>query len=76
MAFNIDMSPLERSSMSVGNALSGVGQVIGDRLAANKQQAEQKQEQGDIEAFMRQAMSGDPVAFKELMIFGLWALIK
>ena len=68
MAFNIDMSPLERSSMSVGNALSGVGQVIGDRLAANKQQAEQKQEQGDIEAFMRQAMSGDPVAFKELMI--------
>lgn len=68
MAFNIDMSPLERSSMSVKNALSGVGQVIGDRLAANKQQAEQKQEQGDIEAFMRQAMSGDPAAFESLMV--------
>ena len=54
--------------MGVRNTLSGVGQVIGDRLAVNKQQAEQKQEQGDIEAFMRQAMSGDPVAFKELMI--------
>ena len=68
MAFNIDMSPLERSSMNVGRTLSGVGQVIGDRLAANKRQAVQKQEQGDVEAFMRRAMSGDPVAFKELMI--------
>ena len=28
----------------------------------------QQQQQGDIEAFMRQAMSGDPVALEELMI--------
>ena len=62
--FRVDMSPLERSSMNIGRSLMGVGQTIAD----SRQQSQQDQEQGDIEAFMRQAMSGDQRALEELMV--------
>jgi len=62
--FRVDMSPLERSSMNIGRSLVDIGQAVGGAI----QQSKQKEQQGDVEAFMRQAMSGDPVAFKELMV--------
>ena len=68
MAFNIDMSPLERSSMNIGSSLMDIGQKVGGAIQRSNQQAKQEQEQGDIEAFMRQAMTGDSVALEELMI--------
>lgn len=68
MAFQVDMSPLTRSSMNIGSALSNIGQTIGQGIQQRQLKAEQDQEQGDIEAFMRQAMSGNPVALEELMI--------
>ena len=66
--FQVDMSPLERSSRNIGQSLVNIGQNVGSAIQRSDQQQQQQQEQGDIEAFMRQAMSGDPVAFKELMI--------
>jgi limonene-1,2-epoxide hydrolase len=68
MAFNIDMSPLERSSMSIGRSLVDIGRTVGGAIQDSRQQSQQQQQQGDIEAFMRQAMDGDPVALEELMI--------
>jgi hypothetical protein len=68
MGFQVDMSPLERSSANIGRSLMGIGQNIGGAIQRSDQQQRQQQEQGDVEAFMRQAMSGDPVAFQELMI--------
>jgi len=68
MAFNIDMSPLERSSMNIGNSLMDIGQKVGGAIQRSNQQGQQEQSQQDIEAFMRQAMSGDPVALEELMV--------
>lgn len=68
MAFNIDMSPLERSSMNIGSSLMDIGQKLGGAIQRSNQELQQAQSQGDIEAFMRQAMSGDPVALEELMI--------
>ena len=66
--FRVDMTPLERSSMNIGRSLMGVGQTIADSRLRSQQQEAQQQEQGDIEAFMRQAMSGDQRALEELMI--------
>ena len=66
--FQIDMSPLERSSRVVGQSLVDIGQNVGSAIQQSRQRRIQEQEQGDVEAFMRQAMSGDPVAFKELMV--------
>jgi len=66
--FQIDMSPLERSSMNIGRSLVDIGQTVGGAIQQSRQEDQQAQEQGDIEAFMRQAMSGDPVALEELMI--------
>ena len=54
--FQIDMSPLERSSMNIGSTLVNMGQAIGGAIQSNQQQQTQQQEQGDIEDFMRQAM--------------------
>ena len=68
MAFQVDMSPLTRSSMNIGSALSGIGQAIGQGIQQRQLKADQEQEQGDIEAFMRQAISGDPIALEELMV--------
>ena len=62
------MSPLERSSMNVGRSLVDIGQTVGGAINRSNQESQQEQEQGDIEAFMRQAMSGDQVALQELMI--------
>lgn len=62
--FRVNMSPLERSSMNIGRSLVNIGQTVTDSM----QRSQQEQEQGDIEAFMRQAMDGDPVAMKELMV--------
>lgn len=64
MGFRVDMSPLERSSMNIGRSLMNIGQAVADV----RQQDQQAQQQGDIEAFMRQAMDGDEVALKELMV--------
>lgn len=64
MAFQIDMSPLERSTMRIGSSLTNAGQNILD----SRQQSNQQQQQGDVEALMRQAIDGDPVAIKELMV--------
>lgn len=66
--FRVDMSPLERSSMNIGRSLADIGQTIGGAIQRSNQQEQQQQEQGDIEAFMRQAMGGDPVALKELQV--------
>jgi len=68
MGFQVDMSPLERSSMRIGSSLMDIGNKVGGAIQRSGQQAQQQQEQGDIEAFMRQAMDGDPVALKELMV--------
>ncbi len=54
--------------MNIGSSLMDIGQKVGGAIQRSNQQAQQEQEQGDIEAFMRQAMDGDPVALKELMI--------
>ncbi len=62
------MSPLERSSRGIGQSLMNIGQTVGNTIQSSNQKAQQEQEKGDVEAFMRQAMDGDPVAFKELMI--------
>ncbi len=62
------MSPLERSSMNIGSALVDAGKAIGGGIRQNQLEAQQKQEQGDIEAFLRQALDGDPVAMRELMV--------
>lgn len=64
MAFQIDMSPLERSSRTVGQSLVDIGQNITGAIDQSRQQ----QEQGNIETFMRQAMSGDQAALQELMV--------
>ena len=66
--FQIDMSPLNRSAVNVGRALVDIGQNVGSAIQQSRQRSIQEQEQGDVEAFMRQAMSGDPVAFEELMV--------
>lgn len=66
--FQIDMSPLERSSRVVGQSLVDIGQNVGNAIQQSRQRSIQEQKQGDVEAFMRQAMSGDPAAFKELMV--------
>lgn len=60
--FQIDMSPLERSSMSIGQALSNAGGAI----AGGINQYKQEQSQGEAEALIKQAMSGDPAALQDL----------
>ena len=66
--FQIDMSPLERSSMNIGRSLMDIGQTVGSAFQRSNQEQQQQESQEDIEAFMRQAMTGDPVALEELMI--------
>ena len=62
------MSPLERSSRTIGSSLMDIGQKVGGAIQRSSQQDQQQQSQQDVEAFMRQAISGDPVALEELMI--------
>jgi hypothetical protein len=62
--FKVDMSPLERSTVRIGQSLASAG----DNILKADQQRDQQESQSDIEAFMRQAMGGDPVAMKELMV--------
>ena len=66
--FRVDMSPLERSSQNIGRTLIDAGKSGAAAIRGNQQYRQQQQEQGDIEAFMRQAMDGDQVALKELMV--------
>ena len=68
VGFRVDMSPLERSSMNIGRTLIDAGKSGAAAIRGNQQYRQQQQEQGDIEAFMRQAMDGDQVALKELMV--------
>ena len=58
------MSPLERSSRFAAQGINQIGGNIADSINANKLE----QQQGDLEAFTAQALSGDPVALKELMV--------
>ena len=64
MAFKVDMSPLERSSMRIGSSLMDIGNKVGGAIQRSGQQAQQ----GEAEELMRKALSGDPEAFKELMV--------
>ena len=68
MAFQIDMSPLERSSRTIGQSLMNIGQTVGNTIQSSNQQEQQQQEQGDAEDLMRRALGGDPEAFKELTV--------
>ena len=62
--FQVDMSPLERSSMRIGSSLMDIGNKVGGAIQRSGQQAQQ----GEAEELMRRALNGDPDAFKELMI--------
>jgi hypothetical protein len=62
MAFQIDLSPLERSSQNIARGLSSVGGSIADILQGNKQQQQQDQMKG----LMQQAASGDVNAIEQL----------
>ena len=64
MAFKIDMSPLERSSMNIGSSLVDIGNKVGGVIQRSGQQAQQ----GEAEDLMRRALGGDPEAFKELTV--------
>ena len=66
--FQIDMSPLERSSRTIGQSLMNIGQTVGNTIQSSNQQEQQQQEQGDAEDLMRRALGGDPEAFKELTV--------
>jgi len=68
MGFQVDMSPLERSSMRIGSSLMDIGNKVGGAIQRSGQQAQQQQEQGDIEALSRLAADGNVDALKELMI--------
>ena len=68
MGFQVDMSPLERSSMRIGSSLMDIGNKVGGAIQRSGQQAQQAQSQGEAEGLMRQAIGGDPEAFKELMV--------
>lgn len=63
MAFQIDMSPLERSSFNVGTALADAGRGI----AQIKKDIDQKEESDQIESMMQNALSGDVDSLKMLM---------
>ena len=64
MGFQVDMSPLERSSMRIGSSLMDIGNKVGGAIQRSGQQVQQ----GEAEELMRKALSGDPEAFKELMV--------
>jgi hypothetical protein len=62
MAFQIDLSPLERSSQNIAQGLSSVGGSIADILQGNKQREQQEQMKG----LMQQAATGDVNAIEQL----------
>ena len=64
MGFQVDMSPLERSSMRIGSSLVDIGKSVGGAIQRSGQQAQQ----GEAEDLMRRALGGDPEAFKELTV--------
>ncbi|MFT5450825.1 MAG: hypothetical protein ACI9N9_000305 [Enterobacterales bacterium] len=64
MGFQVDMSPLERSSMNIGSSLVDIGNKVGGAIQRSGQQAQQ----GEAEDLMRRALGGDPEAFKELTV--------
>lgn len=67
MAFQIDMSPLERSSMNIGQSLTNAGQSIGQSMLRSQQEQKQQDSEEQVQALLQQAMSGDPQAFQQLM---------
>lgn len=67
MAFQIDMSPLERSSMGIGQSLASAGQNIGQSMLRSQQEQKQQDSEEQVQALLQQAMSGDPQAFQQLM---------
>jgi len=70
MGFQIDMSPLERSSRYIGQSLANAGQSIGGALVNSQSMTQQAQQQQDSEEqvkdLVQRAMNGDPQAFQEL----------
>ena len=64
MGFQVDMTPLERSSMNIGSSLVDIGNKVGGAIQRSGQQAQQ----GEAEDLMRRALGGDPEAFKELTV--------
>ena len=64
MGYQVDMSPLERSSMNIGSSLVDIGNKVGGAIQRSDQQAQQ----GEAEDLMRRALGGDPEAFKELTV--------
>ena len=68
MGFQVDMSPLERSSMRIGSSLMDIGNKVGGAIQRSNQQEQQAEAKAEAEGLMRQAIGGDPEAFKELMV--------
>jgi len=62
MAFQIDLSPLERSSQNIAQGLSSVGGSIADILQGNKQREQQEQ----MQDLMQKAAGGDKQAVEQL----------
>ena len=68
MGFQIDMSPLERSSMNVGRSLMDIGQQVGSAFQRSNQQEQQQQEQEGIDSLVRKSLAGDQASLEELMV--------
>jgi hypothetical protein len=62
--FQVNMAPLERSSMGIGSSLVDIGKAI----SYSRQDSQQQAQQGEAEDLMRRALGGDPEAFKELTV--------
>lgn len=62
------MSPLERSSMNIGNSLASAGKSIGDSFYRDNQEAKQQDTEQQVQDLLQRAMSGDQQALQELMV--------
>lgn len=71
MGFQIDMSPLERSSRYIGQSLANAGQSIGGALIDRQGRITQAQQGQDseeqVQDLLQRSMLGDSQAFQELM---------
>ncbi|QDP67496.1 MAG: hypothetical protein Unbinned5350contig1004_3 [Prokaryotic dsDNA virus sp.] len=71
MGFQVDMSPLERSSRYIGQSLANAGQSIGGALIDRESRMTQAQQGQDneeqVQDLVQRSMNGDPQALQELM---------
>ena len=72
--FQVDMSPLVRSSENMGNAYGNIGrsvgnsiQQVGQLVGQRNREEEQAAKQGALNEVAQAAMSGDVAAFQQLM---------